>query len=154
MTIGFIGLGNMASAMIGGILGSGLASPDSIIGNSRTNATMEKMQKQYGITISHSAAETAEAADIIVLAVKPQVLPEVLKSIRGCIGENSVLLSIAAGKSMEWIASFFEEKVGIVRCMPNTPALVGMGCTGVCRNENVSDDMFYKCLASMELGLL
>ena len=140
MRIGFIGLGNMAKAIIGGMLDNKIVQAGDIIGTARTDETMEAVRTAYGIEIGRSNAEVAAASDVLVLAVKPQFLRDVIQEIREAVSEDTLIISIAAGKTMEWIEAVFGRKVKLVRCMPNTPALVGAGCTGVCVNENVSQE--------------
>ena len=126
MTIGFIGLGNMAKAMIGGILQKGLMGPNEIIGSANTEETCLKVANKYGIQTRNSNAAVAKEADIIVLAVKPQYLKVVIADIMDSIDENKVIVSIAAGKTIAWIENEFEKPTKIIRVMPNTPALVGV----------------------------
>ncbi len=140
MTMGFIGLGNMAKAIIGGVLQKGLMGPNEIIGSSQTEDTRKKVADQYGIQIRSSNEAVAREADIIVLAVKPQYLKVVIADIMDSVDENKVIVSIAAGKTIKWLANEFEKPVRIIRVMPNTPALVGEGCSAVCRNELVTDN--------------
>ena len=140
MVIGFIGLGNMAKAMISGILKDQLVNPEDIIGSSATQETMDRVSSEYGIRTNVSNKAVASAADILILAVKPLTLPVVLEEIMDAIDENKLIISVAAGKTTKWISQYFSRPVKIVRCMPNTPALVGEGCTAVSRNENVSDE--------------
>lgn len=150
MKIGFIGLGNMAKAMIGGMLQKDMVKAEDILGSAKTKATVEKMQKEYGICGMGSNAEVAKAADVLVLAVKPQFFPEVIEEIRGEIKEETLIISIAAGKTLQWIEEAFDRKIKLVRCMPNTPALVGEGCTGVCVNPYVSEEETEYSLKLME----
>ncbi len=150
MKIGFIGLGNMAKAMIGGMLQKDMVKAEDILGSAKTKATVEKMQKEYGICGMGSNAEVAKAADALVLAVKPQFFPEVIEEIRGEIKEETLIISIAAGKTLQWIEEAFDRKIKLVRCMPNTPALVGEGCTGVCVNPYVSEEETEYSLKLME----
>ncbi len=143
MTIGFIGLGNMAKAMIGGMLQRGLVGPNEIIGAAHTEETRAKVASQYGIQVRSSNEAVAKESDIIFLAVKPQYLKVVIADIMDSVDENKVIVSIAAGKTINWIASEFEKDVKIIRVMPNTPALVGEGCSAVCRNDLVADGDFH-----------
>ena len=143
MNIGFIGLGNMAKAIIGGMLQKGLVGPNEIIGAANTEATCLKVANQYGIQTRTSNEAVAKEADIIFLAVKPQYMKVVIADIMDSIDENKVIVSIAAGKTISWIAEEFEKPVKIIRVMPNTPALVGEGCSAVCRNDLVSEDDFH-----------
>ena len=152
MVLGFIGLGNMAKALIGGILGNGLVAPEDIIGSAATQATRDAVAAKYGINTSESNAQVARDADIILLAVKPQYISVVLEDIREAVeaAPGKLLISIAAGKTTKWIASKFDQPVKIVRVIPNTPALVGSGCSALCRNENVTDEEFASAKKLME----
>ncbi len=138
--IGFIGLGNMATAMIGGMLQKGVVAPENLIGSARTAATCRRVAEQYGITTYPSNVEVAAQADILFLAVKPQFFREVIGEIRDTVPSGSLIVSIAAGKTLEEIAGLFGGERKILRCMPNTPALVLEGCTGVCASEMVSGE--------------
>lgn len=140
MTIGFIGLGNMAKAMLSGILGDGVVQPEDILGSAATQATLDKVKEQYKIRTTLSNKTVAREADILVLAVKPIVLPVVLEEIMDEVDDRKLIISIAAGKTTKWISQYFNKPVKIIRCMPNTPALVQEGASAVCRNENVTDE--------------
>lgn len=148
--IGFIGLGNMARAMIGGMLQKGMGNASDILGSSKTKETAERIQKEFGICTMTDNAAVARAADVLVLAVKPQFFPEVIEEIRGEIREDTLLISIAAGKTIQWIEEAFDRRIKLVRCMPNTPALVGEGCTGVCVNPYVTEQESAYSLQLME----
>ena len=138
MKIGFIGLGNMAKAIIGGMLENQIVRPDEIIGSAKTKATGEAVHAAYGLGIRDTNIEVAKEAEVLILAVKPQFLQEVIGEIRSELSMGTLVISIAAGKTIEWIEEAFGRKIKLVRCMPNTPALVGAGCTGVCVNDRVS----------------
>ena len=139
--IGFIGLGNMASAIIGGLISNKMAKPEEILGYDVYEGAMARAVEKYKITTVTDEKTVAEDANILFLAVKPGVLSQVLPKIGPVIRKNeTIVISIAAGKSLD----FLEEGLGrkdlkVVRCMPNTPALVLEGCTGVCTNANVTD---------------
>ncbi|MCM1184164.1 MAG: pyrroline-5-carboxylate reductase [Roseburia sp.] len=136
MKLGFIGLGNMAGAMLGGILGEGLYARSEIIGSAKTAETAARIAQQYGIETGTDNRRTAREADVIILAVKPIFFPEVIDEIKDIVtGAGKLVISIAAGRSLAWIAERFGAPVRLVRCMPNTPALVGEGCTCVCFQE-------------------
>lgn len=140
MKIGFIGLGNMASAMIGGILKKELYSAEDIIGSDKSEDSVQKAAKIFGIHTTTDNLEVAQAADVLILAVKPQFFPEVIAEIKGAVREETLIISIAPGKTMEWIMEHFGRELKLVRCMPNTPALVGEGCTGFCCYKLVSEE--------------
>lgn len=141
MRIGWIGLGNMATAMISGILQKKAAEPGDMMGYAPTPASRERARQQFGIQIAEGSAQAAAWADILFLAVKPGVLAEVIGEIQGAVRESTVIVSIAAGKSLAYLAAEFGgERRKIVRCMPNTPAMVSAGCTGVCAAEAVTEE--------------
>lgn len=140
MKIGFIGLGNMASAMIGGILKKELYSAEDIIGSDKSEDSVQKAAKIFGIHTTTDNLEVAQIADVLILAVKPQFFPEVIAEIKGAVREETLIISIAPGKTMEWIMEHFGKELKLVRCMPNTPALVGEGCTGFCCYKLVSEE--------------
>lgn len=137
MKIGFIGLGNMAKAIIGGMMDNQIVDPGDIIGTAKTKETREAVREAYGIEIRDTNEAVAREAEILILAVKPQFMEVVIHEIRDAVLHNPLIISIAAGKTMAWIEEAFGGKIKLVRCMPNTPALVGAGCTGVCVNELV-----------------
>lgn len=139
MTIGFIGLGNMATAMIGGMLKKKLVLPNEICGSAKTRETLERCRREYGIRTMEDNVSVAAASDILFLAVKPVFFPEVIAEIKEAVKEETVIVSIAAGKTMAYIEEMFDKKIKLVRCMPNTPALVSEGCTAVVQGELVSD---------------
>ncbi|MFR5828564.1 MAG: pyrroline-5-carboxylate reductase family protein, partial [Adlercreutzia equolifaciens] len=98
-----------------------------IIGSAKTEATRRAKTEQFGIAVTARNREVTEAADVLVLAVKPQFFPEVIAEIRDAVSENTLVISIAAGLTLERIAGLFDRNVTamrLIRCMPNTPALV------------------------------
>lgn len=137
MKIGVIGLGNMAGAMIGGLLAKGYAQKDDIYGSDANAAMAKKRGEEFGIHIAKDNRETAKEADFLILAVKPQFAPDVINEIRDAGKEGQVVISIMAGKSIKWIAEHYGRleddgaTVGmkLVRCMPNTAAMVGEAVT-------------------------
>lgn len=138
MKLGFIGAGNMAQAMIGGILSKGLVKKDEIIASAATEKTINKVEKEFGIATTSDNREVAKA-DIIFLAVKPIFYEKVIDEIKDVVTENKIIVTIAAGKSIEWVEKAFGGIHKIIRTMPNTPALVGEGITAVVPNKNVSE---------------
>ncbi|MCM1261463.1 MAG: pyrroline-5-carboxylate reductase [Butyrivibrio sp.] len=150
MKIGFIGLGNMADAMIAGMLKKEIVKPADIIGCSKTEATKETIKTKYDTCVSKTNSETAAMSDVLILAVKPQVMEEVILEIKDSVRADALIISIAAGKTLEWIENVFGRRIKLVRCMPNTPALVGEGCTGVCVNDKVSQEETEMSIKLME----
>lgn len=146
MKIGFIGLGNMAKAMIGGMLAKGVAKPEEILGFAKTEKTRQDVKEKYGIQILEDNAAVAALADALILAVKPQMFGEVIRQIKDAVREDTLVVSIAAGKTIAQMEESFGKRIKLVRCMPNTPAMVGEGCSGVCRNELVEDKEMEQCM--------
>ncbi len=138
MKLCFIGCGNMARAMLGGIIKNGVALQEDITATAKTEATRSLIAEKYGITMLSDNREAIRDADVIVLAVKPGVLPGVAEEIRDVIAEHQLLLSVAAGKTIADLESYFGSDRKIVRAMPNVPAQVGAGMTGYCVNENTA----------------
>lgn len=140
MKIGFIGLGNMAGAIIGAIVKKGIFAPEQIIGADVFPAASRKAKESFGMTIAADNQEVAEKADILVLSVKPQFYADVISEIKDLVDDSKIVITIAPGKTLAWLAEQFGKEVKLVRCMPNTPALVLEGCTGVCPSSRVSGE--------------
>ena len=140
MTITFIGCGNMAQAMIGGMIQSGFASAEDITATAKSVATRQKCAVTYGITMTADNAEAAKGAEVLILAVKPNVLSEVMKEIAPVLTSNQLILSVAAGRSLDFLATGLGADKKLVRVMPNTPAMVGEGMTVWTAGENVSEE--------------
>lgn len=140
MKIGFIGGGNMAGAIIGGMIEKGIYTSEQVSASGKDRDSLENLHKKYGIGITENNAEIMEECDVVFLSVKPQVLPAVIAEIAPMVKENQLFVSIAAGKTIEWIETEFKRKIKLVRVMPNTPALVGEGCAGFCANGKVSKE--------------
>lgn len=151
MKLGFIGLGNMATAMIGGMLGKKMVEPENVIGSDASEAAMEKIRESHKITTVMTNKEVANSADVLFLAVKPIFVPEVIAEIKDVVKPETLIVSIAAGKTLVFLyESFGREDLKIIRCMPNTPALVLEGCTGVCAGKQVSDEELDQVVKLME----
>jgi pyrroline-5-carboxylate reductase len=124
--IAFIGGGMMAEAMIRGLLVNQVVAPDQIIASGPRPERGKQLQGQHGIRVTTHNAEAAEAGEIVVLSVKPQVLPGVLPEIRGHLRRRDLVLSVVAGALIQNIANGLAH-AAIVRAIPNTPATIGMG---------------------------
>lgn len=130
----------MASAMIGGILKKNLYSPEDLIGADKSEEAVKRAAETFHIHTTTDNIEVAEAADVLILAVKPQFFEGMIAEIKGAVGEDKLVISIAPGKTMEWLMDHFGKEMKLVRCMPNTPALVGEGCTGFCTYSMVTEE--------------
>lgn len=136
--IGFIGAGNMGSAMIGGILDSSLATTGQIIASAHSKATLDQIRTRFSIETTRSNEDVAERSDILILAVKPNKFDEVIPQVSPHLKNGCIVVSIAAGKSMASIEEAFEREIKLVRAMPNTPALVGEAMSALCANGAVT----------------
>lgn len=138
--LGFIGCGNMAQAMLKGILAKQLFSCEDIYVSRRSEEALNRIREQYGVRVSTDNKQVAAAADILILAVKPFQFRTVIEEIRDVVKEHTLIISIAAGQTMENIERLFGKNIKLVRSMPNTPALVLEGASGVCFNEAVTEE--------------
>lgn len=138
--LGFIGCGNMAQAMLKGILQKGLYQKDQIIVSRRNEEVLAQIHRQLGVETTTDNRKVAEKADVLVLAVKPFQFESVIREIAEFVNMNTVVISIAAGQSIADIEGFFGKEIKLVRTMPNTPALVLEGATGMCFNELMQDE--------------
>ncbi len=139
--IGFIGAGNMATAIINGILVKQAEKPENIYVFDLDSEKLALMREKGVGTVS-SCAELTQKSDIIVFAVKPQNYDEVLSDIKDSFTEDKVFVTIAAGISIEYVRKGLGKNSPAVRVMPNTPLLLGKGATAMCRSENINDADF------------
>lgn len=140
MKIGFIGCGNMAKAMISGILKNQLTEKENIIASDISEVSRNASKEQLGINMTGSNLEVVENSDVFVLSVKPQYYETVISEIKDAVSADQIVVTIAPGKTLCWLEEKFEKEVKLVRCMPNTPALVGEGMTAVTPNHYVSKE--------------
>ena len=134
--IAFIGAGNMAASTIGGLRAQG-TDASAIRASDRGAEQRNKISTEHGIETFASNAEAIQGADVIVLSIKPQVMKEVCLDLAAHIGEQQLVVSIAAGISCASLESWLGPRA-IVRCMPNTPALLRQGVSGLYSNAQVS----------------
>lgn len=140
--IGFIGAGKMATAIIKGLLGSGLFDKNHIVASDPNEEYARITGKELGIKIVNNNREVAAESDIILLAVKPFVVKDVLTEIEDKIDDNKVIISIAAGISTDKIEEILEKEVRAIKVMPNTPALLGEGMSAVCKGKHATQNDF------------
>lgn len=137
-SIAFIGAGNMANALIRGLIRAGTPA-------SRITATVRReekkleLEKEYGIAVAFDNLAAAKAADVVVLAVKPQALDKVLKEIAPAIDASKLIISVAAGVPIAALERRLGAGARIVRTMPNTPCLVGAGATALSTGEHATE---------------
>jgi pyrroline-5-carboxylate reductase len=137
-SIAFIGGGNMARSLIGGLLRDGV--PASRLAVSEPNADLRAaLARDFGIATHAANAATVRTADVILLAVKPQVMSSVCAGLRSTVQERKpLIISTAAGIRIDQLDNWLGGDMPVVRCMPNTPALIGAGATGACANARCS----------------
>lgn len=136
--IAFIGGGNMARSLIGGLLRSG-ADPSGIAVAEPQGDARDALAREFGVRTYADNEQAVDDADSVVLAVKPQIMPKVCAGIGEAVGKTQPLVvSIAAGIRIEQIEHWLGSEPAMVRCMPNTPALIGAGATGLCANARTS----------------
>ena len=148
--IGFIGAGNMGRAIIGGIINSKIASPRDILASDNNTAALDALRDDFEIQTIADNTKVAEASDILFLAVKPQFLYTVIEEIKKTVKKDAVIVSIAAGQSLEKIETAFAKKIKLVRVMPNTPALVGESMSALTPNQNMTKEDFMPVLKIFE----
>lgn len=140
LTIGFVGAGNMAQALISGILAKGL-SPDRILASDPSQSCRDTLAAS-GVRVTEVNREVVSQSDIVILAVKPQLMRQIAEPLAGSLNDQHqpLIVSIAAGISSAMLASWLEGDYPIVRCMPNTPALLQAGAAGLYATDAVSDE--------------
>ena len=138
--ISFIGGGNMATAIISGILSSGLSDSDHICATAAHESSVIRLKETLHIEATTDNKAAAQKADILFLAIKPNMFHKVIPEIRHAVKENAIIVSIAAGQTIERIEEIFENSIKLVRVMPNTPAMVGAAMSAICCNDAVTDE--------------
>lgn len=144
MKLGFIGCGNMASAMIRGIIGNGILKAEEIYGYDVNEASREKAKMALGIQTAHSNGEVVEVVDALVLSVKPQYYESVIAEIKDKVRPEQIVITLAPGKTLEWLEHQFGKPVKVIRTMPNTPAMVQEGMTAICAGKTVTSDELHQ----------
>lgn len=135
--IAFIGAGNMAKAIIGGLLAEGFKRINIVVSGPRQE-TLDRVAAEYGINVTTDNQAAASTADVVVLAVKPQMLKEVCQGLANSLAHKPLIISLAAGITTASMASWLGADQAIVRCMPNTPSQLRVGASGLFANAHVS----------------
>lgn len=138
--IGFIGSGNMAKAMIGGIVKSKLVDQSNVIASDLNELALENVKNEYGINVTTNSKEVVKFSDIVIVAVKPNVYDIVLEGVKELVDDKKIIVTIAAGKTIESIENVIGNDKKVIRTMPNTPALVNEGMSALCKNNNITDE--------------
>ena len=145
-SLGFIGCGAIAGAMIAGICKSAMLKPEDILISDANEQLLERRKSEYGVQTTKDNLAVASQCKIVLLAVKPQNYPSVLSEVAPSLSADTLLIVIAPGYNMTEVSNRLGRSAKIIRAMPNTPVLVGDGMTGICCNENVDEKEFnYVC---------
>lgn len=143
MKIAFIGGGNMAAAIIDGMLEQGSCSADDLLISVNSEASLQRWRSKGVLNVQIGASAAFAEADIWILAVKPQMMQEVLQAYQGYFSVDKLVISVAAGLSVDSLAYFISggggAKLKIIRTMPNTPSLIGEGVIGAFCSESVTE---------------
>lgn len=139
----FIGAGNMAWALVSGILNAGLIEKDNILVTDVNSKRLKVFNEELGVKGKGDNKEGVKEADIVILSIKPQVMANVLTEISGSIESHQKIISIAAGITTNFIESKLAKEVAVIRVMPNTPALVGHSVAGICLGRYVKEQDLY-----------
>lgn len=138
-TIGFLGAGNMAEALIRGLIQGKVVGADRIHASAPRAERQDELRAAYGIAVTGDNVEVARAAEILVLSVKPQILERVVREVAGALQPGALVVSVAAGIDTHTIESLLPSGARVVRAMPNTPALVRAGATAVARGRHATE---------------
>ncbi len=140
--LGFIGCGNMATAIINGIVSSSFVNGEDVFVFDVDEGKMLNLKEKYGVNVCKDASDVVKNTSVTVLAVKPQIFPAVLPEIQDAVQENeTAIISIGAGKTLNYIGSFLDDDIAIVRVMPNINAKVGASMSAVCGNKNATAEL-------------
>lgn len=143
LKIRFVGAGNMASSLIGGLLKRGFM-PSQITASDPGGHQRQVLVEKFGVQTFGENNSHFGIPDVIILAVKPQIMKQVVMDIATSVAEtNALVISIAAGIKIEHLEKWLSSETAIVRTMPNTPALIGEGATGLFANNNVNKEQIH-----------
>lgn len=135
--VGFLGAGNMGEALIRGLVSARVLPPEAIWASDVRLERLKELDKAYGIQLAPDNAELVRQVDVVILAVKPQIMTPVLREIAPAVTRRKLLISLAAGVSTQRIRAVLGKEVRLIRVMPNTPALVLAGATAIARADGL-----------------
>ena len=155
-TVAILGLGSMGTAILAGMIKNGTKGSD-VRATTKTIKSAELLAEEFGITAYATDHEpranslAVEGAHIVLVAVKPGYVVEVLEEVKSVIAEDALVISVAAGVEIQTMENSLPESVAVIRAMPNTPALIGLGLTGISAGARVSDAELATAVALFEL---
>lgn len=139
-TVAFLGAGNMAGALIRGLLAAGVLAPERVICTDVRKPRLEELRAKHGVRVMQSNEAACREADVVVLATKPQVFDRLLPEVRNGVRPDALVVSIAAGIPISAIEALLPPHTRVVRTMPNTPAIVDAGATAIAAGTHATDD--------------
>ncbi len=148
--LGIIGCGNMGQAMLSGILKNKLYAPSDVIVSHLDEEALKDLHDRLGVNTTRDNREVAEKADVLLISLKPYQYADVIPDITDVVDENKLVISIAAGQTIDSVMEHFGKAIHLVRTMPNTPALVGAGATGMCFSDMVTEEEKKKAVEIFE----
>lgn len=137
-TVGFIGGGNMAGAIMGGMIQNGFDPANIWVSDANTGA-LDGLKSRLNVNTTGDNKQVAANSDVLFLAVKPHIYPIVIQEIKDCVKQDVIIVVIAAGQSIDFVKQSFGREIKVVRTMPNTPALVNEGMTAACPDTTLND---------------
>lgn len=137
--IAVIGAGHIGAALIGGILKAKLIAPKSVTASRRQPEALEELRRRWGIHTTTDNRKAAKGADIVILAVKPQVAPSVLDELGPAVSKRQLIISVMAGLTTQTINRRLRKQNPVIRAMPNTPVLVDEGATPIAKGEHADE---------------
>ncbi len=155
--IGIIGAGNMASAIARGIIGKKAVAPSSVHIFDPDSTKLADLANELNVVPESNNIALVKNSNIIILAVKPNIYPTVIKEIRDAVDQSKTIVTIAAGQKISIIENLFGKPISLVRVMPNTPALVGEGMSALTPNQFISEEnkkevlTLFECLGKAEI---
>ena len=138
--LGFIGAGNMATALVKGLINSGLYQSDQLRASDKDEEQLRKISEQFGLKVYASNRDLVDKCQNLVLAVKPQSMREVLDNVKEDIGDHHLIISIAAGIPLKMIQSILARDIPLIRVMPNTPALIQKGVSALASGQHATTE--------------
>lgn len=138
--LSLIGAGNMGKAILGGVIKSGMFTPENIMISDLYQPSLDSVKSEYGINTTTDSKEAVEFGDVIIFAVKPNIIGNVFSQVSSAVDTSKIVISIAAAISIEFMEKSLGNDKKVVRVMPNTPALVGEAMSAISPNKNLSND--------------
>jgi pyrroline-5-carboxylate reductase len=154
-TVAFLGAGSMGTAILAGMIQNGTKGSD-VRATTKSVASAEELAKKFGLTAfateyqPNANSLAVEGADIVLVAVKPAYVLEVLEEVRGVISKDALVISVAAGVEIKTMEDHLPDSVAVIRAMPNTPALIQKGLTGVSKGSRVTDEQLAVAVSLFE----